>query len=158
MSGTAQSLVHQWRRHRRLKTPAADHRRMNPKFHRQLRQGLLPRKRRHRPQAIGFSLENVSALHWTRGGISSLPVKIRPLRVAPSTIPIRKFHCADRFVGGSAVLRLRGDKWHEWLSHSLPCLAQMTLRPHFAILEGANQPKGETHADRAREAIRRKRA
>src|SRR5258708_1698290 len=31
-----------------LLLPAADHRRMNPKFHRQLRQGLLPRKRRHR--------------------------------------------------------------------------------------------------------------
>src|SRR5438132_500818 len=31
-----------------LLLPAADHRRMNPKFRRQPRQGLLPRKRRHR--------------------------------------------------------------------------------------------------------------
>jgi hypothetical protein len=31
-----------------LLLPAADHRRMNPKLRRQLRQGLLPRKRRHR--------------------------------------------------------------------------------------------------------------
>src|SRR5208282_5755966 len=31
-----------------LLLPAADHRRMNPKFCRQLSQGLLPRKRRHR--------------------------------------------------------------------------------------------------------------
>src|SRR6202011_57115 len=31
-----------------LLLPVADHRRMNPKLRRQLRQGLLPRKRRHR--------------------------------------------------------------------------------------------------------------
>ena len=32
----------------------ADHRRMNPKFCRQLSQGLLPRKRRHRHARLEF--------------------------------------------------------------------------------------------------------
>src|SRR5204862_626013 len=37
-----------------LLLPAADHRRMNPKLRRQLRQGLLPRKRRHRHSRLEF--------------------------------------------------------------------------------------------------------
>ena len=37
-----------------LLLPGADHRRMNPKLRRQLRQGLLPRKRRHRHPRLKF--------------------------------------------------------------------------------------------------------
>src|SRR3954449_3088019 len=37
-----------------LLLPVADHRRMNPKLRRQLRQGLLPRKRRHRHARLEF--------------------------------------------------------------------------------------------------------
>src|SRR5438105_8480031 len=37
-----------------LLLPAADHRRMNPKLRRQLRQGLLSRKRRHRHLRLKF--------------------------------------------------------------------------------------------------------
>jgi hypothetical protein len=37
-----------------LLLPAADHRRMNPKLRRQLRQGLFPRKRRHRHPRLEF--------------------------------------------------------------------------------------------------------
>src|SRR5436853_622522 len=37
-----------------LLLPSADHRRMNPKFCRQLSQGLLPRKRRHRHSRLEF--------------------------------------------------------------------------------------------------------
>src|SRR3984893_14931914 len=37
-----------------LLLPAADHRRMNPKLRRQLSQGLLPRKRRHRHSRLEF--------------------------------------------------------------------------------------------------------
>src|SRR5438045_5020950 len=37
-----------------LLLPAADHRRMNPKLRRQLSQGLLPRKRRHRHARLEF--------------------------------------------------------------------------------------------------------
>src|SRR4029077_15466986 len=37
-----------------LLLPVADHRRMNPKLRRQLRQGLLPRKRRHRHPRFEF--------------------------------------------------------------------------------------------------------
>src|SRR4051794_10389900 len=37
-----------------LLLPAADHRRMNPKLRRQLSQGLLPRKRRHRHSRFEF--------------------------------------------------------------------------------------------------------
>ena len=37
-----------------LLLPVADHRRMNPKLGRQLRQGLLPRKRRHRHSRLKF--------------------------------------------------------------------------------------------------------
>src|ERR1700720_3674683 len=37
-----------------LLLPVADHRRVNPKLRRQLRQGLLPRKRRHRHSRLKF--------------------------------------------------------------------------------------------------------
>src|SRR5271169_2515984 len=37
-----------------LLLPAADHRRMNPQLRRQLSQGLLPRKRRHRHPRLEF--------------------------------------------------------------------------------------------------------
>jgi hypothetical protein len=37
-----------------LLLPVADHRGMNPKLCRQLRQGLLPRKRRHRHSRLKF--------------------------------------------------------------------------------------------------------
>src|SRR5690349_24976973 len=37
-----------------LLLPVADHRRMNPKLRRQLSQGLLPRKRRHRHSRLEF--------------------------------------------------------------------------------------------------------
>jgi hypothetical protein len=53
-----------------LLLPVADHRRMNPKLRRQLRQGLLPRKRRHRHPR--FELRAVLLplyAHFSRPGI-----------------------------------------------------------------------------------------
>src|SRR6478609_7238042 len=64
-----------------LLLPVADHRRMNPKLRRQLRQGLLPRKCRHRYPRLKFRVvllplyTHVSRPFWTGQPLAYLAVQ-----------------------------------------------------------------------------------